>query len=49
LPEGARRIPPLDLSAVAHRGVSEVLRAALDEVERARAAEKAETEAVAAL
>ena len=36
--EGERRPAPLELSAVAHRGVTEVLRGALDAVERARAA-----------
>src|SRR5277367_4981567 len=39
---GAKRPPPLDLSAVAGRGVTEVLRAALKEVEASRARETAE-------
>ena len=41
--EGQRRAPPLELSAVAHRGVTEVLRAALDAAELTRAQAKAET------
>src|SRR5271156_3772575 len=39
---GAKRPPPLDLSAVAGRGVTEVLRAALKEVEASRSRETAE-------
>jgi len=35
--DGARRAPPLDLSAVAHRGVTEVLRAALKAADATRA------------
>jgi len=42
LAEGERRMPPLDLSAVAHKGVAEVLHAALDEVLRTRAGERVE-------
>jgi GTPase len=38
---GAKRPPPLDLSAVAGRGVTEVLRAALKEVEASRSREAA--------
>ncbi len=41
LPPGARRPAPLEMSAVAHRGVTEVLRAALRQVEAARAREAA--------
>jgi hypothetical protein len=36
---GARRAPPLELSAVAHRGVTEALRAALAVIDAARAGE----------
>jgi GTP-binding protein len=39
LAAGARRAPPLELSAVAHRGVAEALRAALAAIESARARE----------
>ena len=39
LAAGARRAPPLELSAVAHRGVSEALRAALAVIDSARASE----------
>ena len=38
---GAKRPPPLDLSAVAGRGVTEALRAALKEVEANRSQEAA--------
>jgi hypothetical protein len=38
---GAKRAPPLDLSAVAGQGVKEVLRAALNEVEASRARDAA--------
>jgi GTP-binding protein len=39
---GAKRPPPLDLSAVARQGVTEVLRAALREVEASRSQEAVE-------
>ena len=39
LAAGARRAPPLELSAVAHRGVAEALRAALAAIETAHARE----------
>jgi GTPase len=44
IPEGAKRAAPVALSAVAHRGLSDVLRAALEAVDakRARAAAEAE-------
>ena len=41
-PPGAKRAPPLELSAVAQRGVTEVLRAALAAIEARRAREEAE-------
>ena len=40
LAAGARRAPPLELSAVAHRGVAEALRATLAVIDSARAREK---------
>ena len=42
LPPGARRRPPLELSAVSRKGVTELLRAAMEAVEKSRAAEAAE-------
>ena len=39
LAAGARRAPPLELSAVAHRGIAEALRAALAAIDTARARE----------
>jgi GTP-binding protein len=42
LAAGAKRAPPLELSAVAQRGVTEVLRAALAAIETSRASEAAE-------
>jgi GTPase len=41
LAEGGKRSPPLELSAVAHRGVSDVLRAALEAIDAKRAGEAA--------
>ncbi len=47
--EGAKRAPPLDLSAVAGRGVKDVLRAALAAIARARARQAAEAKPEPAL
>ena len=41
LADGVKRAPPFEMSAVAGKGVTEVLRAALNEVERARVEEAA--------
>jgi len=43
LAAGGRRPPPLELSAVAHRGVTEALRAALAIIDTAKAQEKQQT------
>ena len=48
LAAGAKRAPPLDLSAVAHRGVTEALRAALAAIDSARAQEKKQAKPVPA-
>jgi hypothetical protein len=42
LAAGAKRAPPLELSAVAGRGVTDVLRATLAAIEEGRAAEAPE-------